>query len=276
VIRLGGYKPDPADARDKPFALLRAVLKPKVAVIAIVVLAVTSPLSDQGPIGSCVANSGCDSIELLGGTSGGAAVCSSIVEALSYLRDDVPPPVQLSRLTGYFYARAQHGDECIDDGTYPRCFWDVGKRIGVPEERLWPYDVAKVNVRPPILAVSNAYDHRISGYFRITTRGAARGADVRAAIDSGHPVQIAVDVGKDFLSYTGGEHVSFEPPSRVEGGHAMVIVGYRVNADGTFDYLLRNSWGASWGLRSCPGHCWISERYLWLATDLWVPTQAWS
>lgn len=166
------------------------------------------------------------------------------------------------------------GAECEDDGTYVRSAFSVMKRLGVAAERLWPYDPRNVNVRRTIVAMQDAYDHRIDAYYRIIARGAAKGAEVRAAIDAGLPVVFGVDVGRDFLNYTGGEGVIFEQPATSVGGHATVIVGYCRLADGSYAYLVRNSWGTSWGLRSVPGHCWISDRYLAFATDLWVPTKS--
>jgi len=251
------YRPDQADPRDKPFALLResrpALTRGLLYPGDIVALTQTTPISDQGALGSCVANATCDAFELL-----------------------TSSPVQLSRLDLYFKARLLDGSECLDDGTYVRSAFRVMGGPGVARESLWPYDVSKVFVRPPIEALQDGYDHRIKAFFRISTRGHARGDDVRAAIDMGCPVVFGVDVGQAFLEYAGGEDVVWSYPDRSVGGHAMVIVGYRRHADGTHSYLVRNSWGRSWGLRSRPGHCWFTERYVWEAADLWVPTQAWA
>jgi C1A family cysteine protease len=50
---------------------------------------------------------------------------------------------------------------------------------------------------------------------------------------------------------------SVEPadPSRV---HGLVAVGYGTRGTDTYT-LVRNSWGAGWGMA---GHGWISDRYL--------------
>lgn len=248
------YRPDPADPRDKAFALLRearaSLLRGPLYPGDIVALTQTTPISLQDA-GDCVANATCDAIELLS-----------------------PKPVQLSRRALYFLARLRDGSECQDEGTYVRSAFAVAQGPGIPRESVWPYS-SDLYVRPSIEALQDGYDHRISGYYRITSRGHARGDDVRAAIDMGLPVVFGVEVGKEFLDYDSGESVVWNFPDRSIGGHAMVIVGYRRNPDGTHSYLVRNSWGTSWGLRSRPGHCWFSERYLWEAGDLWVPTQAW-
>lgn len=241
---VGGYIADPKDDRDR-------VWMPRAARFSgsMVLLPQTTPISDQGSLSSCVANATCDALELLTQT-----------------------PVQLSRLTLYWLARDTHGDACRDEGTFIRAAFGVLRRLGIPREDLWPYIEANVNVRPPILALQSGWDHRLDGFERIVARGSARGDEVEAAIRSGHPVVFAVEVGKPFAEYSGGD-VAFDAPARSIGGHAMVIVGVRRTSTRRL-FLVRNSWGEDWGLREIHGHAWISEEYLATATDLWVPTQA--
>lgn len=270
--RVGGWIPDPHDLDDRPFLRLRATM-PLSTVTTRAFLPFTSRVSNQGPIGSCVANSACDSYELLAGRPDDIIVVHSLAEALSFLVDAIPEPEQLSRLDLYFKSRASHDAECEDEGTHIRSAFKVFARLGVTLERLWPYKVENVFVRPPLDALQEGYDHKIAGYYKITSRGAQREFDIRAAIDNGYPVVLGMDVSKDFLSYDKGEHVVFEPPEdNIAGGHAMAVVGYEQLLSGDFKYLLRNSWGASWGLRSCPGHVWVSRAYIARASDLWVAT----
>jgi len=246
------YKPDPPDPRDKPFALVREKLAAKPAAGASVfALPQTTGVSEQDQ-NDCAANAGCDAFELLS-----------------------PDPVQLSRRSCYFLARLIDGDECKNEGTYVRSVMKTFSGPGVCRESLWPYS-SDVFTRPSLEALEDGYDHRISGYYRITTRGHARGDDIETALRAGHPVVFGTEVGKNFPDYDEGESVVWQYPDRSVGGHAMVIVGVRRNDDGTRDFLVRNSWGDAWGLRSRPGHAWFSERYVWEITDLWVPTQEWS
>jgi hypothetical protein len=46
--------------------------------------------------------------------------------------------------------------------------------------------------------------------------------------------------------------------SSSDGGHAVVIAGYRVTSRGR-QFLIHNSWGESWGDH---GYAWITERSL--------------
>lgn len=249
------YRPDPHDPRDKPFALLRELLASSRSAASgdLVVIPQTTPISDQGSLGSCVANATADALELLS-----------------------REPTQLSRLHLYFLARLHDGSECQDEGTFVRSAFHVLRTVGICAESTWPYVEANVHVRPPIVALQDAYDHRIAGAYRITTRGHARGDDIETALRAQHPVVFGTEVGSDFLSYDGGESKIWQYPDRSVGGHAMVIVGVRRHEDDTRDFLVRNSWGDAWGLRSRPGHCWFAERYIWEVADLWVPTQEWA
>ena len=42
-----------------------------------------------------------------------------------------------------------------------------------------------------------------------------------------------------------------------EGGHAVMLAGYRTKSDGTKQFLIHNSWGTDWG---DGGYAWISEK----------------
>lgn len=270
-----GYLPDPIDERDKPFDLVRALL-PTASPTKLAVLPITSPISNQGPVGTCVSNAVCDAVEILSGRPSGILVVHSLEEANAFLRDDIPPPVDLSRMHVDFLSRLSHGG-LGEEGTYIRNAMGVLKNIGVCRESKWRYDLKHFGIRPPILALQDAWQHLIGGYYRIYVSSRSKmGRDVRAAIDAGLPVVHAKDVGKEYLNAYGVEDDFVAGvPARSDGGHATVIVGYRMRADGTFEYLDRNSHGREYGLAKCPGHVWISEAYLATARDLWVPTQKW-
>jgi len=265
-----GYRPDPYDHRDKIFAGARS----SVAMATdLVVLPITTPVSMQSNISSCVANATADATELLAGRGEtGIVTVSSLAAARAFLNDDIDPPIQLSRLYLYFLARLSHGEECIDEGTYVRSAFQVLRNQGVCTESAWPYNIANVFVRPPLSALEEGYDHRISQYGRIQVASARyMGEQVRMAIDAGLPVVHGKDVGNEYLDAFGvSDDVCVGPPRISLGGHATVIVGYRRMEDGSHQYLDRNSHGSRYGLRSCPGHIWISELYLGTARDLWV------
>lgn len=181
-----------------------------------------TPISDQGELGSCVANATMDAMELL------------------MPADRV---VQLSRLFCYWTARRADGDgaECRDDGTYIRQALAQAADLGVCREELYPYDVADVHRRPTLMAYEEALDHRIDAYYRIAGAGSARVARIKAAIDFGLPVVFGAAVGQEWMDLADWHAVG--APTRSLGGHAMVIVGYDEEAA-----IVRNSWGTAWGV----------------------------
>jgi hypothetical protein len=274
------YLQDTLDARDVLYEPASGIVDALTSsTSAISVLPVTTPISQQEGVGSCVTNAVCDGFELLAGRADDISVVHSLEAAKSYLNDDVAEPIQISRLFPFFFSRMAHGAECDSkSGTYPRTALSAGSRIGFCTEKMWPYDPSMVNVRPTLEAISEAYDHRINTY-RSIPRGSARdmGERVRAAIREGLPVIHGKPVGKEYLNAYDilDEKTVIEPPTNILGHHATLIVGYRQQGDGSYVYLDRNSHGSRYGLLALPGHIWISEEYLSLAVDLWVPTVAW-
>jgi len=223
-----------------------------------IILPEYTPISNQGRVGSCVANSTADMLEIL----------------LGIAREEAKLPIgdipQLSRLFIYWVARARRMAQKKDEGTYIRLAAQQLMEIGVPLESVWPYDPGKVYVSPPLEAYTMASDNKIKGLFRITSSGGAKIEDIRAALQFRHPVVFGTIVGDDFGAYRGEEKV-FGLPTHIKGRHAMIITGYRTRNNGSTDFYVRNSWGEGWGLN---GHAWFSQEYIqdFQTQDLWVGT----
>jgi C1A family cysteine protease len=206
---------------------------------------------DQYQLSSCVGNATCESLEILENIATGNATI-------------------LSRLFTYAMARTEEGTLNVDGGTHVRTAFDTLSRFGVCTEDIWPYDMNQVDVSPSILAQQQAVGHKLTGYYRITTTGDQRLADIQTALYNKHPVVIGTDVGDDFENLPQGSLGPLGPPSigTIRGGHALVVVGYIGG-----NYLIKNSWGTGWGK---DGFCLFTPDYLtWIDTsDLWVPTIA--
>lgn len=244
-----GFRRSPLDGRDRDFADIEPRLRAagRRASGQGVWLDERTPISDQGALGSCVANATCDAVEHV-----------------------MPHPTQLSRLFVYWNARRSHGEECVDEGTHCRAAFASLSKLGAPPESVWPYDPAHVLERPSLFAYEQAYDHKIHAYYAIRAYGEARLDAIESALRGGLPVVFGTDVG-DELDATDGK-TPLRPPRRVTGGHAMMISGVEWWGSRRV-WTVRNSWGRSFGAR---GYCLFADEYLTdLATsDLWVPVFA--
>jgi C1A family cysteine protease len=209
-----------------------------------------SPISDQGSIGSCVANAWCDALEILMGIEG-------IV-------------VQLSRLFTYWISRDLVGSQHADAGCYIRAGAQQLATIGVVVEKYWPYDVSKIFVSPTTDLYTMASNNRINSFYRIISIGNNKVVDIEKAIRANHPVVFGTMVGDELMNYSGG-NIALEYPKKPLGNHAMIIVGIRL-VRGKREFLIRNSWSASWGNG---GYFWMNEDWIKNPNtdDIWVPTR---
>jgi C1A family cysteine protease len=254
-LRRNACLPDPpkksTEAPDKLF--LRAVFPP--AAKGDHVIRECTPVSDQGGIGSCVANATCDALEIVMG-----------LESSVFL-------TQLSRMHLYWLARAADGTTTKDDGTYIRSALRQANKVGVCAEDEWPYAPAMVFQPPPIRATVRASENKIAGYYRIDSTGRARLDDIAWAIRANHPVVFGTKVGKNWDAYAPGAEALLppDPKDKTAGGHATILTGV-IQQGGRYRFLDRNSWGDGWGEG---GHAWLDEDYLtWGKTgDIWVLTR---
>ncbi|KAK7412436.1 hypothetical protein VNO78_03897 [Psophocarpus tetragonolobus] len=58
------------------------------------------------------------------------------------------------------------------------------------------------------------------------------------------PVSVAVSANLYFKSYEGG---IFEGPCDTDLNHAVTVIGYGTSEDGRKYWLIKNSWGQTWG-----------------------------
>lgn len=256
MARSLGYRPDPPKSTDFKFSALgHTAAPPPSASLKQFVIEVL----DQGRLGSCVANAGCQAIRM-------SQVRQRIAKAVTPLQAAqvkmAPPPLG-SRLFGYYLARASHHETNIDGGTHLRSFFEMANKFGFPPESLWPYDVAKFDQMPATKAFHAAYDqHSPTIYRRVDTL-----TEIRQALANGFAVCFGVDVDEAFCDG------AFDPTtplqaatSNIVGGHAMAFVGYDGRA-----FEVVNSWGTDFG---DGGYFLAAESFVEAARDIWAVESA--
>lgn len=236
-----GYVPDPPDSRDLELDVLG--LAGSGLPVAHSLLSHCGPVLDQGGTNSCVAQ--------------------SIAQAIrTEQRADGDDDAQLiSRLALYFDARAQHGAELRDAGTYIRAAFKALARLGAPPEAAWPWNVRRINRSPSFSARWAAHDFRgVRGYYRIYDRGADRLHAIRSAIASNRPVVAGWAIDADFTRDAGPHVIGAQ--GKTVGRHAMALVGY----DGD-QFELVNSWGTGW---RNGGFARVTSEFVLASEDVWV------
>jgi C1A family cysteine protease len=237
--------PDLPDHRDLKLTAPPARLLPRSTDLT----AKFQPAYDQLDLGSCVGNA-----------------CDGFMEYNSRLAGK---PTQFSRLGIYYEARKLEGTVRQDSGCAIRDAVKQLAKVGAAEERLWPYVVANFAKAPTKAALANAATHRIARYQRIETLDAVKGA-----LASGNPVVFGFTVYESFESASVARSGVVNMPTAKEralGGHAVLAVGYD---DATQRVLVRNSWGASWGMKTAGGRGYFTMPYAYvqdrdLSDDFW-------
>jgi len=81
---------------------------------------------------------------------------------------------------------------------------------------------------------------------------------ILTAVGTVGPVSIAYEVTGDFQSYTSGVYQSDDCSSDPQSvNHAVLVVGYDTTSDGTNYWIIKNSWGESFGING----------YFWMVRD---------
>lgn len=170
------------------------------------------------------------------------AIASGLGEYLQITKTGTFTP--LSRLFLYYQERAMEGTIDQDAGAQIRDGMQVFQQMGVCPETDDPYDVSKFTLAPSEQAVTDAAQHKISAYHRVT------GIDgVQTALSQGSPVVTGIQVYESFESDMVASTGIVPAPESGEqglGGHAVLIVGYDTPKQW---FIVRNSWGANWGVQ---------------------------
>lgn len=220
-----------------------------------------TPIRNQGNLGSCTAFAGVGLYEY------------TVKRAFKQI-------VSLSPMFLYKTTRRLMG-VTGDTGAWLRTTMGALTLFGTPPEKFWNYDVNSFEKEPDAWLYSYAQSFQAVNYFRLDkgVTGTALLDRIKSYLHRGYASMFGFTV---FSSIVEADNTGFIPfPSSkesVEGGHAIVAVGYddRVEIKGAMNrgaLIIRNSWGTSWGDR---GYGWLPYDYVLqgLADDFWSITKA--
>jgi C1A family cysteine protease len=292
-VHLGGWKKQFTDPKDESFRIKHGGLYALPTSCDNRVYC--SPVEDQGNLGSCTANmfagimeyneikrqatGGVVNIAATGPTvtvsgvtqdKSGNVTFTTLVSAVptpSPTPTPTPSLVNVSRLFHYYATRKLEGTVSEDSGATIRDTIKAGNKYGVIDEKLWPYVVSNFATNPPSNLWATAKTHVVNSYHSIADGDVQT---MKSVLSQGYLVGFGFQVYSYFLSQamaTGGFLNIPTAAESLQGGHAVVLVGYD---DSKSAFLVRNSWGTSWGLN---GYFWMHYDYVAnpkLASDFWV------
>ncbi len=193
------------------------------------------PVRDQGQRGTCVAHA-----------------CAA---AREFQTGPQSPQSNLSEQ--FLYWDCKKHDMAPGAGTYIRVGMQRLQVDGIPDESVWPYNPNPVpgneGQDPPSTgALTKAAQYRILDSTKLSPTSVD---SLRQALAHGSPVAFSVPVFTHWFrepTQTTGDVRLPLPGEKVEGGHAMCMVGYETdpNVPGGGYFLVRNSWGEAWGSES--------------------------
>ena len=205
------------------------------------------PIGNQGQLGSCTA--------------------WASTAAYRYELDRLGlPDFEPSELAHYYWTRSLEGTTRSDAGASIRDAVKTLAKVGVVEQSAWPYDVAMFSKAPPASVKRSAKRHIALQYQAVMQSFTA----LQSALAAGLPVVVGISVYASFetpqVERTGDVPMPLHR-EQLLGGHAVVVVGYD---NATAKWLVRNSWGPSWGMA---GYFHLPYAYLTnpgLSSDFWT------
>jgi len=212
------------------------------------------PVTDQGQQGAC---------------TGHSSVAPYYVAQVNAGRSPVimPAPAYM-----YYNERLLNGQTNQDAGANISDIYRAGNEYGICDESLMPYSESDFTTPPSAAAYAAGKAMRAHIY-----------APVPQLVENligcihhgGFPINFGVVVYPSFQSVTNGIIPMPGAKEKVEGGHAIDIVGYNNSATEQagippMHFMFRNSWGILWGAK---GYGFLPFDYVLspqLASDFWM------
>jgi len=240
-----GWKPDLPDFRDLTYAASATTLASLPPLVDL--RAKCPPVYDQGQLGSCTGNA------IAGGFEFELMKQNTVVFAPS-------------RLFIYYNERVIEGTVATDSGAQVRDGLKTVHKQGVCPETLWPYNITEFAIKPYQSCYTDALTHLATSYHKV----AQNLNQMKSSLADGYPFVIGFTAYASFesaqVAQTGIVNLP-QPGESVVGGHAVLVVGYD---DSQSRFIVRNSWGASWGIQ---GYFTMPYDYLLnpqLSSDFWT------
>ena len=245
-IKRYGWIPDLPDQRDRMFSAPAATLGALPPLVDL--RPQCPPVYDQGQLGSCTAQAIAGVLQF---------------DQMKQQQADVFIP---SRLFIYYNERVIEGTVDDDSGAMLRDGIKSVAKQGSPHEQLWPHVISRFRQKPSAAAYKDGALHEAILYQRLPQTL----EQLKGCLAGGYPFLFGFSVYESFESSAVAKSGEVPLPGRGEallGGHAVAAVGYD---DTRQRFILRNSWGPSWG-RS--GYFTMPYAYLLdggLSDDLWT------
>jgi hypothetical protein len=205
------------------------------------------PVKDQGQVGACTAFSLSTAMDNAIRRQNGAETTSTL-----HIWSHYGNPIVQSA-----------GDQNLKKPIAPWESWPYDERVACQLDVSGDHDCGPYT--PPVTQGSGAHDPTLQakvkdsdakGQWQITEydRIPSDPDTLATFLATGADVWTSMDIGTTWLSTT-GETIADWTALNVDGGHAFVIAGYR-HVNGQRQFLVHNSWGATWGER---GYAYVSE-----------------
>lgn len=241
-----GWIPDLPDHRDKLYEQLAPIVEMEKLPSSVDLRPKCSPVQNQGDLGSCTANALAGNVDFL-------------------KKQSLKKVLDFSRLFIYYNERVITHTVNADSGAMLRDGIKTLAKAGVCPESEWPYDIHAFTQKPSQKAYTDALHYQITAYYRLSTLD-----QMKHTLASGYPFVFGFSVYESFESQTVANTGIVSLPTKSEkllGGHAVMAAGYD---EAKKQFIVRNSWGTSWGIN---GYFLMPYEYLitsTLAQDFWT------